>query len=66
MEFSAGKMTAIGAFVEQGGVFLRMPGIRNVAGETLWLALMPPQPAPISATATSINMNFHWNLTCRV
>jgi len=51
-----------------GGVACINPGKRKLAGETLWLALMPPQPAPPVALATSIANHriFHFNLTCGV
>jgi hypothetical protein len=42
-----------GALVEGGPAF-NTPGRKNEAGETLWLALMPPQPVLNSADAISI------------
>jgi hypothetical protein len=59
---------ATGALVATGGSALNIPGRKKLAGETLWLALMPPQPAPMSASAAGIasHRNLHFNLTCRV
>jgi len=50
----------------EGGQAFNNPGRKKLAGEMDWLALMPPQPAPKSATADSIAMNFQLNLTCAV
>ena len=60
--------TATGALVATGGSVFMIPGRKKVAGETLWLALMPPQPASKNASAAGIasHRNLHFNLTCRV
>jgi len=42
------------------------PGRKKLAGEMDWLALMPPQPAPKSAVAASMAINFQLILTCAV
>ena len=39
-----------------GGVFLRSPGRKKLAGETLWVVLIPLQPL-IKITAGSIARN---------
>jgi hypothetical protein len=59
---------ATGALVAAGGSALINPGRKKLAGETLWLALMPPHPAPKSASTAGIasHRNLHFNLTCRV
>lgn len=59
---------ATGALVTTGGSARMIPGKKKLAGETLWLALMPPQPALKSASAAGIanQIKFHFNLTCRV
>jgi len=44
---------AAGALVEGEPAFIN-PGRKNEAGETLWLALMPPQPVLHNASAISI------------
>lgn len=49
LEIFGGKA---GALV--GASFLKSPGKKNDAGETLVLVLMPLQPAPKSATVASI------------
>ena len=56
-----------GAFVAGGSAFRNepIPGRKKSRGETLWLALMPLQPAannPIAASIASLN-NFRFNLT---
>jgi len=58
---------ATGALVAGGPAFIS-PGSRNDAGETLWLALMPPQPALPTASATSVvsASKFLFILTCLV
>ena len=57
-----------GALVVAGASFLRMPGIMKSRGETVRLALMPPQPAVPSAKATRPHnqMKLQFNLTCEV
>ena len=55
-----------GRLLVQGGHAFNNPGKKKLAGETLWLALMPPQPAPKSATAVSIAIIFQLKLTCTV
>lgn len=50
-------------FVE-GGLAFNNPGRKKLAGDTDWLALMPPQPAPKSTVAVSMATNFQLNLTC--
>ena len=59
---------ATGALVAAGGSARIIPGRKKLAGETLWLALMPAHPALKSTTAASIakDMKLHFNLTCRV
>ena len=51
-----------------GASFFNSPGRKKLAGETLWLALMPLQPAPASGSAANrdSHRNFQLNLTCRV
>ena len=58
---------AAGALVEGGPAF-NSPGRKNEAGEMLWLALMPLQPAPNSASTISIASTgkFLFILTCLV
>jgi hypothetical protein len=58
---------ATGALVEGGPAFIS-PGRKNEAGETLWLALMPPQPAlPIASTTSMVSASkFLFILTCLV
>jgi len=58
---------AAGALVEGGPAF-NNPGRKNEAGETLLLALMPPQPAVHNAHAISIASagEFLFILTCLV
>jgi hypothetical protein len=44
-----------------------MPGSRKVAGDTLWLALMPLQPIPASDNNVAASVSrriFQFNLTC--
>jgi hypothetical protein len=55
-----------GAFVPGTAPFFIIPGIRKSSGETVWDALMPPQPPAQSASATNIAIgaNFQFNLTC--
>ncbi|HEV2694793.1 MAG TPA: hypothetical protein VG347_17995 [Verrucomicrobiae bacterium] len=53
-----------GRLLVEGGPAFNNPGKKKLAGETDWLALMPPQPAPTSATAISMAINFQLNLTC--
>jgi len=55
-----------GAFV--GAAFFNSPGSKKLAGETLWLALMPPQPLAASDNAASRARHgkFQFNLTCGV
>jgi hypothetical protein len=45
-----------------------MPGMMKSSGETVFDALMPPQPAVSPETATNMasHKKFHLNLTCRV
>ena len=50
----------------EGGQAFNNPGRKKLAGEILWLALMPPQPAPKSAVAASNAIHFQLNLTCAV
>ena len=63
MVFSPGKA---GAFVF-GGSAMSSPGRKKLAGETLWLVLMPLQPALDNAvTASTVNnMKFQFNFTVR-
>jgi len=44
---------AAGALVEGASAFIN-PGRKNEAGETLWLALMPPHPVEHNTSASSI------------
>jgi hypothetical protein len=64
LEFSG---NAAGVLVEGGSAF-NSPGRKNEAGETLWLALMPPQPVLHSASTISIASagKFLFILTCPV
>ena len=59
---------ATGASVDAGGSAFNSPGRKNEAGETLLLALMPPQPVLNSVKNTSIasHNKFQFNLTCPV
>lgn len=61
VEFSCCKSGALVC----GGSALSSPGIKKVAGETLWLALMPLQPAADKAVAVSSanNVKFQFNFT---
>ena len=45
-----------------------MPGRKKLAGDTVWLALMPPQPATSSGNAATnaSHRKFQINLTCRL
>jgi len=54
-----------GALVEGGSAF-KMPGKKKLAGETLWLALMPAQPAQASMNAANMagSSKLQFNLTC--
>jgi len=56
-----------GVLVEGGPAF-KSPGRKNEAGETVLLALMPPQPMVHSASAISIVSagEFLFILTCLV
>jgi hypothetical protein len=51
-----------------GGSAFKIPGSKNVAGETLVPALMPLQPELNSASTISIasHRKFQFNLTCPV
>jgi hypothetical protein len=56
-----------GALVGQS--FFKMPGRKKEAGETLWVVLMPLQPANTSgqeAVISARGKKFQLNLTCRV
>jgi hypothetical protein len=60
---------AQGELVAGGGSFLKSPGKKNDAGETVALALIPPQPLVIKARGTSriaSHINFQFILTCLV
>jgi hypothetical protein len=61
---SAGKISSGGA---SGGSTRISPGNRKVAGETLWLVLMPLQPAPSNKSPPLIANRaiFQFNLTAR-
>ena len=54
----------VGAFV--GASFFNSPGRKKLAGETLWLAFTPPQPAAASDNAANRarHEKFQFNLTC--
>ncbi len=56
----------VGAFV--GASFFMIPGRKKLAGETVWLALMPLHPVPASDNAASRvrHGKFQFNLTCGV
>lgn len=56
---------ATGALVAAGGSDFIIPGRKKLAGEMLWLVLMPPQPAPKNASAARIakHRKFPFNLT---
>src|SRR5208283_3723439 len=56
---------AVGALV-MGGSALSKPGKKNDAGETVWLALMPPHPVQptINAAAMASDSKCQFNLTC--
>jgi hypothetical protein len=51
-----------------GASFFMRPGRKKLAGETLWLVLMPLQPVNVSGQAASAvsHKKFQHNLTCRV
>lgn len=55
--------TAMGALVDTS--FLKSPGKKNDAGETVVPALMPLQPAPtnVSAAKNASSMKFRFNFT---
>ena len=55
-----------GAFV--GASFFMSPGKKKLAGETVWLAFTPLQPAAASGNAASRvrHGKFQFNLTCEV
>lgn len=59
-----------GALVDGGSTLMKwpMPGRKKSNGDTLWLVLMPLQPAPNSATIAGIasSSNLQLNLTCPV
>ena len=59
---------ATGALVADGGSAFISPGIKNVAGETDVLVLMPEQPALINVKNASIASHgkIQFNLTCPV
>jgi hypothetical protein len=59
------SVNATGALVV-GELAFMIPGRKKDAGETVWLALMPPQPAVASATNIASNGIFQFNLTCTV
>lgn len=62
-------MIATGALVPVGASFFMIPGRMKSSGETVRLAVMPPQPAvPRAKKATKpLNqMKFQFNLTCEV
>jgi len=60
------EITGVNPGVLAGASFFRSPGRKKLAGETLWLALMPLQPAPASGSAASRvkRRKFQLNLTC--
>jgi hypothetical protein len=55
-----------GVFVEQS--FFKSPGRKKLAGETLWLELIPLQPAAAIGRANNMasRRKFQFNLTCRL
>ena len=54
-----------GVIGERSGEADPKPGNRNVAGETLWDALIPLQPEPINnAAADRTNANLPFIFTC--
>jgi hypothetical protein len=59
-----------GALVDGGSTMMKWPapGKKKSNGETLWLVLMPLQPAPNSAKIAGIasSSNLQLNLTCPV
>jgi hypothetical protein len=64
ISMAIGGITA-GALV--GHSFFNNPGRKKLAGETLWLVLIPLQPATIGNTAkTDSRSNLQLNLTCRL
>jgi hypothetical protein len=58
---------ATGSFVT-GGLAFMSPGRKKLAGDTLLLALMPPQPPLQKNNGTRIasRRKFQFNLTCQV
>jgi hypothetical protein len=59
--------SATGALVTAGLAWSK-PGKKKLAGETLWLALTPPQPPLQKNNGTNIasHTKFQFNLTCQV
>ncbi len=59
-----------GKLVEAGSTLIKwpMPGRKKSNGDTLWLVLIPLQPAPNSAKIAGIasSSNLQLNLTCPV
>ena len=55
-------------FVQFAVSFFSRPGNKNVAGETPWLPLKPPQPTPFSANPANRpnQIRFHFNLTAEL
>ena len=45
--------TGAGDSTGAGGVWPKKPGSRNVAGDTLWVVLMPLHPVPIRTIAAT-------------
>jgi hypothetical protein len=59
--------TATGALVVAGSARSK-PGKKKLAGDTLWVELIPPQPPLQKNNGTSIasQTKFQFNLTCQV
>jgi len=57
------------SFVAGGGSFLKRPGKKNDAGETVVPALIPPQPPARKGSGSkriASHINFQFILTCLV
>lgn len=57
MGWFGGTTFSVGGFC--GGVARPIPGRKNISGETLWLAVTPPQPVSISIALTAASKGAH-------
>ena len=62
------EMTGVKSAGLAGASFFNKPGRKKLAGETLCLALTPPQPATASGNTASRakREKLQFNLTCRL